>query len=123
MVKTTIGVGVLLSLLGLILYLVSGAKTALIPTCFGLGLIVLGIWAAKGSTSARMHTMHVAVVITVLGLIGSLMSAIKGLGPVLSGSEAARPLAVAGQLAMAVFCLVHVILSVRSFIMARRERD
>src|SRR5438876_683753 len=71
--------GVFLMLLGGCLYVQSDprAATALIPAYFGIALFVLGVLAR--SEKLRMHVMHVAAL---LGLIGFAMPAfmvIKGL--------------------------------------------
>lgn len=108
--------GALLVLLGGGLYFESRAPTALIPAYFGIALVVLGILAR--SDKLRMHAMHVAAL---LGLIGFAMPGymvIKGL--VIDGKEFS--LSLQGQAVMSVLCLVFLGLCVKSFIDSRRAR-
>lgn len=86
--------------------------TALIPAIFGLVLMALG-YAAAAAEGMRKHLMHVAVVIALLGFIASAGRLISRL------SEFTVSAASLSQIAMAVICLVFVILAVRSFIAAR----
>jgi hypothetical protein len=113
---TTIVIGVLLVLLGVIPYAMSGAKTALIPAYVGALLVVLGFVAR--SDAARKHAMHVAVIVGLLGFLaaaGRLVSTLaKGLTP--------APLAAFSLIGMALLTGVFVVLCVRSFINARRQR-
>ena len=116
--------GIALIALGLGGYFGTGrvSATALIPACFGVPLLVLG-WAARNSTpTVRRHTMHLAALLGMLGLIGSGVRAFSKLGKLLSG-QAEHPSAVILQLIMAVLCVVFVGLCVRSFVAARRVRD
>jgi hypothetical protein len=93
--------------------------TALIPTFLGLPLLLLGVLGYKDNL--RMHVMHGAAL---LGLLGFLGGAIMGLPkvPVLLDGSAERPAAIVEQLLMALICAVFVGLCVRSFILARRAR-
>ena len=119
MVSLTMSVGALLSLLGLVAYVVTGmvSVTALIPTFIGVPLVLL---AQLGKTEARRKmTMHIAVVLTLLGFLGSAGGIPKVLS-MLSGADVVRPEAAAIQSLMAVICLVHVVMGVRSLIAARR---
>ncbi len=120
MPSTAIVSGILLILIGIIGYvfsLIDGntSWTALIPAAFGLVLDILGI-AAKQMESLRKHLMHAAVVV---GLLGFLASAGRILMKI---SDIKVSLAVFSQVAMAVICLVFVLLCVKSFISARKER-
>jgi ABC-type uncharacterized transport system permease subunit len=109
--------GVLLCALGGGMYVYTGmvSMTALIPAYFGVALILLGALALN--EKLRMHAMHVAAL---LGLVGFGMPAymvIKGLAAGDSFGDAK-----AEQAAMAVICLVFLVLCVRSFISARIAR-
>ncbi len=119
MARITIGIGVLLVLLGAGFYFGTGmaSVTALIPAFFGLPVAVLGAVAMKGDTKVVMIAMHIAVVITLLGAIGGLMMGIKNFG--VEGKAAP----VTAQLIMGAMCVLHVVLSVRSFIAARKARS
>lgn len=124
MPSTTIVCGVLLILIGIAGYVYgmsdgSASPTALIPAALGLILAILGL-AAKAKEDLRKHIMHGAVVVGLLGLLGTMSSFLKI--PALLGGTAARPAAVVAQLATALVCLVFVVLCVKSFADARRNR-
>ncbi len=126
MAKITIGLGLVLIALGLGGYFGTGraSVTALIPAFFGLPLLILGLIALK--ERMRKGAMHVAVVIGLLGFLGTIRGLMK-LPVLLTSGQLDRPAAVAVQAAMAMVCFVFVLLCVRSFIKTRRaganERD
>jgi hypothetical protein len=117
MSNIAIGFGAVLMVLGIAGYFGSGmvSLTALIPTAFGLVLLVLGVIARD--PGKRRHAMHVAVIIALLGFAGS----VSGLLKVVSGNLGPRPNAAIAQAVMAVMMLIFVVLCVRSFINARRS--
>ena len=119
MTTITIGLGLVLIALGLGGYFGTGREslTALIPVLFGLPLALLGVVALKGHM--RKHAMHAAAVIGLLGFAGTVKGLMK-LPLLLTGGELARPAAVAVQAAMAIVCLLFVVLCVWSFTKARR---
>lgn len=121
MASVTIGLGTLLILLGAVGYFGTGAShpTALIPAAFGAVFVALG-FAARGER-LRMHLMHVAVILAVLGFLGTARGLVNL--PALAAGEAERPAAVASQATMALACLLYVVLAVKSFIDARRRRS
>lgn len=124
MPTTTIVCGVLLILIGIIGYgygMIGGnaSPTALIPAVLGLILAILG-FAAKAKENLRKHIMHGAVVVGLLGFLGTAGSFLK-ISALLSGT-ADRPAAVVAQLATAVICVIFVLLCVKSFADARRNR-
>ena len=121
MAKLTIGVGVLLILLGGVGYFGTGREsiTALIPAFFGVVFLILG--AVALNPNRRKHAMHAAAALAVLGFIGTLSGVIKAVRW-MGGTEPARPPAVISQTIMAVIMLVFVVLCVQSFIAARRAR-
>ncbi len=121
MAAITFFVAVLLLAVGLIGFVASGghAPTALIPAALGILLAFCG--ALARNPKSRMHAMHAAVLVALVGLAGSLRGVFQ-LPALLSGASVARPLAVVAQTATAVVCLAYVALAVRSFIQARRER-
>ena len=124
MPKVTIVFGLLLcALSAIVLYLKQEFKlgTWLIPTGFGLPLIVLGILAAK-SEASRKHYMHAAVSVGLLGGLLSLFQGISGLVKLANGVEV-KPLAAGMVWAMAVICFAFVGLCVQSFIAARKARS
>ena len=117
MPATTRLVGLLLIILGVASYVLTGrtSMTAMIPAFFGAVLVICALIARQ--ESARKHAMHAAVAVGLIGLLGALG---RGVPAALNG-DAARP-AVLAQLAMAAMLLVYVGLGVRSFIEARRSR-
>lgn len=127
MAKTTIVFGVILIGLGLVGYFgweQLGANrqswTALIPAFVGVLLAGLGA-LALATPSLRMHAMHAAAALGLLGFLAGgrgIVLAIQWLG----GIAPRRPTAVAMQAIMGVVCLIYVGLTVRSFIEARRRR-
>lgn len=119
MPKITILFGGLLIVLGVGFFVGTGstAVTALIPAFFGVPVALLGAVAAQGSEKVRMHTMHAAVMITLLGALAGLGMGAKTL---IAGG---RTVAGVEQVLMGVICVVHVVLSVRSFIAARKARQ
>jgi hypothetical protein len=92
--------------------------TALIPAVLGLLLVVLGV-LSKQKEHLRKHLMHGAVLIGLLGFLGTISSVFKL--PALFDGTSDRPLAVAVQFITTIICLVFVILCVKSFIDARRS--
>ena len=77
MSSTTIVFGMLLTLLGLAGYFLTGASssTALIPAIFGVLLLVLGFLAR--SEAARKHAMHAAATVALVGCGGALFSLMR----------------------------------------------
>ena len=116
----TIAVGGILVVLGLAGYFLTGAVslTALIPAAFGVVLAAAGVIARN--ERARKHAMHAAVLVALLGLLGSFRGLLQ-VGSFLDGT-AARPAAVVSQSVMAVLTLGYLVLAIRSFIQARARR-
>lgn len=123
MAKTTILFGVALIVLGVVGYIGTGgvSVTALIPAFFGVVLALLG-WIALNERY-RKHAMHLAVLLGLLGFLGTArgLMALPRLLSDAGGVE--RPAAVAAQGVMAILMIVYVALGVRSFIAARRARS
>jgi hypothetical protein len=120
MPSTTIICGVLLILVGIIGYVYgmmngNASVTALIPAIFGIVLAILG-FLAQTKENLRMHLMHGAVTI---GLIGFFMTAGR---LVMNISRITLNAATLAQVSMALICLAFVILCIKSFIDARRNR-
>lgn len=117
MTATTRLFGILLILLGIASYTVTGrtSVTALIPAIFGAVLLICALIARK--ESARKHAMHAAVAVGLLGALASLGRAV----PAVMNGDAGRP-AVMAQIVMAVLLLIYVGFGVQSFIAARRAR-
>jgi len=108
----------LLGILGAVFYYVSErvSPTPLIPTFFGIALILLGLLAM--SVKWRMHAMHGAALLGLVGLIAPAVMAVReyGKGPEMSGKKVAEMGLMAG------LCGIFVILCIKSFIAARRLR-
>jgi hypothetical protein len=119
MAPIAIGFGVLLSLLGPVLFALSDPEknrvTAFIPTGFGIVLIVCGVIALN--EKLRKHAMHGAAVV---GLLGFAIPAYMVVAGLIGGDEFNLPKQ--GQTAMAVLCGVFLGLCVKSFIDARIAR-
>jgi hypothetical protein len=117
----TLGLGILLLVLGVVSFVGTGAThpTALIPACFGLVLMILG-WAAR-KENLRKHVMHGAILVALLGFLGSV-SGLTHLPALLGGGQVERPGAVIAQSIMALLCATFIGFAIRSFIQARRSR-
>ncbi len=125
MARVTYVFGVLLIALGLVGFWGTGSihYTALIPTWFGLALGVGGILAISPSEGRRKLFMHINVTVGLLGLIGSLVEALRGYASARAAGLEPDHIALAAKLTMAGLLLIYVSLCVRSFIQARRSRQ
>ncbi len=115
--STTIALGVALIIVGLAGYFLTGAVslTALIPAAFGLVIALSGLIARD--ERRRKHAMHAAVVVALLGFLGSIRGLLQ-IGDVFDGT-AARPAAIVAQTIMAVLTFGYIVIAVRSFVQAR----
>ncbi len=123
MVRLTRVTGIVLIVLGLVYFVVTGSAhpTALIPSAFGLILLICGVLASSESSKRAMLWMHIAVTV---GLLGFLLTAIRG-GK--SYAHAAtltivQRTAAQEELIMAAICFVFTALCVRNFLANRRAR-
>jgi hypothetical protein len=109
--NVTIGLGVLLIVLGVGGYFGSGrvSKTALIPAFFGVPILALGLAALR--TDWHDYALYGAIGLAVLGFAGSARG-LPGLWKLLSGGEVKRPPAVIAQSIMALLCFAYVVLAV-----------
>jgi len=122
MSQVTLVIGILLTLLGVISYLLTGGSslTALIPAAFGV--IFIALWQVAKKESARRHVMHFAVGLAMIGFLGG---AVRAFGPfitMLQGGSVERPAAIIAQVIMALLCLVMLGYGIRSFVDARRKQ-
>lgn len=119
MSSISIVIGALLTALGAGLFATAegNAPTALIPSGFGVLLIICGVVARN--ESARKHAMHAAAL---LGLVGCAMPLVMIIRKWLRGEFDPLSRAGGGQLAMSVLCGIFVVLCVKSFIDARKAR-
>jgi hypothetical protein len=113
-------VGGVLVAIGVGTYVGTGAHspTALIPAALGALIGLAGLVARN--PRLRMHAMHVAVLVALLGVLGCIPGLLRL--PALLGGTAERPVAVVAQIVTFLICLAFVVSAVRSFIEARRSR-
>jgi hypothetical protein len=125
---TTIAFGAVLCAIGLWGYFGAAPEkqsvTALIPFFFGDLLILCG--ALAFNSAWRKHAMHAAAGVALLGFLmaggrAAMTIAKSGLGQMLSDDPAIGR-APRMVMAMAIVCLVFVIICVNSFLSARRRR-
>ena len=121
MASFTIRIGAILTMVGIAGYVLTGAvsPTALIPAAIGIALVVLGL-VGQRQPDLRKHVMHVAVLVAIVGLAGSLTGLLALPGALASG-EGVRP-AMVMRASMAILLIVYIVVAVRSFILARRAR-
>lgn len=117
---TSILCGVLLILVGVVGYAYGmstghASPTALIPAAFGIVLALLGV-ISRAKDDLRKHLMHGAAAVALIGFILTAGRLVMNL------SDLTLSAAVLSQLAMALICLVFVVLAVKSFADARRSR-
>jgi uncharacterized membrane protein HdeD (DUF308 family) len=110
--------GILLALLGIGFYLATDmvSPTALIPSFFGAALIVLGLVATKDKL--RMHAMHGAALLGLIGAVIPVYRVIKSL----TGEGTINMVAVTEQVLMAILSGAFLVLCIKSFVDARRRR-
>jgi uncharacterized membrane protein len=120
--KLSIMYGVFFILMGLYGYfgISSESITALIPTFFGIPMLVFG-WLGLNEKYLK-HAMHGAAVLTLLGFAGTVSGLIKFF-KMLGGVQPERPAAVIVQAIMAVLCFIFLVLAVKSFIDVRKNRN
>ena len=123
MAKVTLVFAVLLIALGLIGFIGTGSQypTALIPAFLGLLLGIFGALSFSPNPSRRKLFMHIDVTLALLGFLGTIMGLFQWF-QMLAGAVVKNPPATESKAAMALLCLVYVILCVRSFIAARKAR-
>lgn len=114
-------IGILLFILGLASFVLTGAEsyTALIPSAFGIVFFILGLIGQKNEPM-RKHLMHAALLLSILGLGGSFSGLMQMIGAI-GGEMPGRPAAAISRALMALLCIFFVIAGVKSFIDARRE--
>ena len=123
MAKVTVLFGVLLILLGVSSYVLTGHKfpTSLIPVAFGILLSTFGSLAETPDSKRRMLFMHIAVTVGLLGFLATAPAVFQAF-ELFKGKLFPFPAAIEEKAAMSLLLLIYVILCVRSFITARRSR-
>lgn len=122
MVASTRLLGVVLILVGVIAYAVTGAEsvTALLPAFLGLPILVVGVLA--GAPNRQRPMIIVAVVFAVLGAAGTAMN-VAELPALLAGDDVERPAAVVTSTITALLCLAYAIAGIRWLVVAGRTGD
>ncbi len=123
MAKLTIALGVLLILIAVLGFVSTGSAhpTALIPGVVGLAFIVLGTLANSPDPRRRMLWMHIAVTVALVMFLGTIKADIDVIR-LSHGAYFEHPIAVEEKAATSLLCLLFVLLCIRSFIAARRQR-
>lgn len=120
MVTMTRVAGAVLLVVGIIGYVATGGAslTALLPSVLGLPILGLGVRA--GEEARRRTAIHAALVVALLGFLGTIMN-VAELPALLTGGEVARPSAVVVSSLTSLVCAIYLGLGVRSFVAARRN--
>jgi hypothetical protein len=118
MIRPTVVTGAVLVVVGVVAYVVTAAAslTALIPSL--VGVLLLACAAVARSRPAIGN--HAALVVALLGALGSVMNVVR-IGDVLAGT-AERPAAVIASTVMFVVLVAYLVVGVRSFVAVRRSR-
>ncbi|MEC8556139.1 MAG: hypothetical protein VXZ82_14110 [Planctomycetota bacterium] len=95
--------------------------TALIPAFVGILLAFFGALALK--ESMRMHAMHGAATVGLLGALAGAGRGAMGLGKFFSGDPSLNQRSFLFVWLMALICGVFVFLCIQSFIAARKQRE
>jgi hypothetical protein len=109
--------GFFLVVLGIIFYLFPEDKssvTALIPSFIGLGLLIPG-YLAYTNENMKMHAMHVAVLVSLIGTVGGAM----GIQDAIAGDWSRPTIA---RMILLLTCGEYMIFSIMSFRQARVKR-
>ena len=109
--------GFFLVVLGIIFYLFPEDKssvTALIPSFIGLGLLIPG-YLAYTNENMKMHAMHVAVLVSLIGTVGGAM----GIQDAIAGDWSRPTIA---RMILLLTCGEYMIFSIMSFRQARIKR-
>ena len=123
MVKTAIALGTLLILLGILGEVSAGTNSLspLLPAFVGFLISLFGLFALTDNPKKRMIFMHVAVTVALVGFLITIWSVVEYV-QMLNGRRFPYPVLVEEWAATAGILLFFVLLSVRSFIAARRTR-
>lgn len=123
MAKTAIALGVLLILLGCLGYVSAGTHSLspLLPVLLGFLISFFGLLALTDDAKKRMLFMHMAVTIGLIGFLVTVWSVVEYV-QMLHGHQFPHPVLVEEWAATAAILLLFVLLSIRSFVAARRSR-
>lgn len=121
MVKITTFFSLLLIVQGIIFWGLAdfemGRFTAAIPSFFGVLMLLCAV-VAGALPKSRMHVMHLAVLLALLGAIGGIVMGGRGLG-----KDPLEMTKIVDQGLLALFCIIYLVFAVRSFIAARAARN
>ena len=107
--------GFFLIVIGIIFYPEGKSSvTALIPSFIGLGLLIPG-YLAYTNENMKMHAMHVAVLVSLIGTVGGAM----GIQDAIAGNWDDPTIA---RMILLLFCGEYMIFSIMSFRQARIKR-
>ena len=123
MVRLTRVTGVVLIVLGLVYFVMTGSThpTPLIPSIWGLLLLLCGISAISPDTKRVMLWMHIAVTLGLLGfLFPGVRAAMTYAHP--AALTVVKRTAAQEEVIMAIICLVFTAMCVRNFVANRRAR-
>jgi hypothetical protein len=91
-------------------------RSALIPAAPGVLILLCGLIGLKGG-GFRKHSMHVAALVALLGVLATVPPMLTRVIP-----GEASGLAIASLVGMLVLCLTFLVAAIRSFIVARKAR-
>jgi hypothetical protein len=117
MTRLTVVIGSVLVVLGVVAYAVTAAAsvTALIPSLVGVLLLLCA--AAARNPAWHRPSIIAALVVALLGALGSLMNVAR-IGELFAGS-AERPVAVIESTLMFVLLVGYLVMGIRSFVAGR----
>ncbi|MDN5762115.1 MAG: hypothetical protein L0H41_07355 [Microlunatus sp.] len=120
MTRLTTILGAALVAIGVVAFVVAAGSsvTALIPAFVG-GLILICAAVASRPTSHRFG-IHAALVVALLGALGSVMNVAK-IGQLVAGT-AERPAAIITSVILFVLCVAYLVVGIRSFVVTRKAR-
>ena len=121
MTTLTRSLGLALIIVGVAAYLGTDrtSVTALIPAFLGLVIGALGL--AAGRPALHRSAIHAALVVALLGVLGTLMN-VAELPALLTGGDVERPGAVVASTVTLLLCAAYLVAGIRSFAAARRAR-
>jgi hypothetical protein len=121
MTRLTVVIGSVLVVLGVVAYAVTAAAsvTALIPSLVGVLLLLCA--AAARKPAWHRHGIIAALVVALLGALGSLMNVAR-IGELFAGT-AERPVAVIESTLMFVLLVGYLVMGIRSLAATRRTRS
>lgn len=123
MARLTIALGIILILVAIAGFVSTGSSqpTALIPGAVGILFAIFGALANSEDAKKRMLWMHIAVTVALLMFLGTIPADIS-VFRLAHGADLPHPVAIIEKAAASLLCLLFVLLCVRSFIAARRQR-